>query len=695
MDVVDRLNMRTEYQILNDAIRDEIRRSASSVVSLGYMLRRMMDEKLWEGHYDSLDEYLRQELHMDYTQACRFEAINRKYSIGGRNMHIDDKWEGYSQSVLIEMLNMPPELEEKVTPDMTVRQVREMKRQARQEKEKEKEKVRAESAMEKSVAGISVTADAGQQEHVASRGVPEEPDQPGQQGSGYQEIPVRGEILDAEFREVGMCEVEMPVEDAGHSPEPELQETVATSQPEKSAYGLEKSVYPEGSLIAEAGCGNKYDCFSCAQDCGIRQKYRYCMFAPLGNPFGCDRMESLEGIRKEMGERCQFINNSLANHTAGTNEAAPCCTECTEDCAFRCRRSRRMEADRVRKTSGGSTQDMEPDLWETVATPQCPELDRPDKMIKQYLDDFAEDFISGNIEWILADYRNRAQDVAPIPGEIKKYLGLDGRVQCFKSRSKPFPELMHITLFDDYIQLCTGIDTVLGNFDWFYLAAAIQRKWPTVIEKMVNAGKEPKPVVTVREQPAEPQVTVPEEQDGGIKDELAEVGRILAAEQKTLNDYLAVAAEDGEFPERLMFKQKAIVAALEAYACSLEAESEAAQEPEEKKQPPLPPLKNNNQRKEWLRFYKDWGLWYRDENIGVDYYKYDFENGARLIAEVYQEEATKYCDAYESSHFHLVGGPKPPEDQHGICRWQRHGKYSRYPNSETELVEFLKELQKK
>ena len=136
MDAMDRLNMRSEYQILNDAIKDEIRRSASSVVSLGYMLRRMMDEKLWEGHYDSLDEYLRQELHMDYTLACRFEAINRKYSIGGKNVHIADKWENYSQSVLIEMLNMPPELETKVTPDMTVRQVRELKRQARQERKK-------------------------------------------------------------------------------------------------------------------------------------------------------------------------------------------------------------------------------------------------------------------------------------------------------------------------------------------------------------------------------------------------------------------------------------------------------------------------------------------------------------------------------------------------------------------------------
>ena len=137
MDVVDRLNVRSEYQILNDAIKDAIRRSASSVVMLGHMLRRMMDEKLWEGHYSSLDDYLRAELHMDYTMACRFEAINRKYSIGGRSGHIDEKWEDYSQGVLIEMLNMPPELEAEVTPDMTVRQVRELKRQARQKKENE------------------------------------------------------------------------------------------------------------------------------------------------------------------------------------------------------------------------------------------------------------------------------------------------------------------------------------------------------------------------------------------------------------------------------------------------------------------------------------------------------------------------------------------------------------------------------
>ena len=184
-----------------------------------------------------------------------------------------------------------------------------------------------------------------------------------------------------------------------------------------------------------------------------------------------------------------------------------------------------------------------------------------------------------------------------------------------------------------------------------------------------------------------------EKQDSGIKDEVAEVKGILAGEQKMLDDFLEASKEDGSVLETPMYRRQAItVSALTEMLRRMEG-SEAG--PEERGQPPLPPLKNNEQRREWLKSYKDWGLWYRDENIGAEYYKFDFDNGARLIAEVYQEVATEYCGAYESSYLHLVGGPKPPKDQHGCSRWQRHGKYSRYPNSETELAEFLKEVQRK
>lgn len=118
--------------------------------------------------------------------------------------------------------------------------------------------------------------------------------------------------------------------------------------------------------------------------------------------------------------------------------------------------------------------------------------------------------------------------------------------------------------------------------------------------------------------------------------------------------------------------------------------------PSEPIQPELPDLKNNDQRKEWLRGYKNWGLWYEDENIGCRYYKYDFENGARLIAETYQIPKREYCDEYEVCYFHLVGGPEPPKDKTGgYGKWQRHEKYNKHPSSETELVEFLKYAGKK
>ena len=69
-------------------------------------------------------------------------GINRKYSLGGNSEDIDEKYKEYSQGLLVEMLNMPPELEAKVEPDMTVKQVREIKRQARQKSVKMRPDVR-------------------------------------------------------------------------------------------------------------------------------------------------------------------------------------------------------------------------------------------------------------------------------------------------------------------------------------------------------------------------------------------------------------------------------------------------------------------------------------------------------------------------------------------------------------------------
>ena len=119
----------TEYDRLDGLIKDSMKRSASEVVQLGYFLRRMMEEGLYSVYYTCFDAYLEEEVHMDYTMASRFIGINKKYSVGGQSEVIDEKYEDYSQGVLIEMLSMPPELEVKVTPEMTVKQVRKIKQE--------------------------------------------------------------------------------------------------------------------------------------------------------------------------------------------------------------------------------------------------------------------------------------------------------------------------------------------------------------------------------------------------------------------------------------------------------------------------------------------------------------------------------------------------------------------------------------
>lgn len=112
----------------------------------------------------------------------------------------------------------------------------------------------------------------------------------------------------------------------------------------------------------------------------------------------------------------------------------------------------------------------------------------------------------------------------------------------------------------------------------------------------------------------------------------------------------------------------------------------------------LPEMKNNDQRKAWLRAYKDWGLWYEDKNIGVKYYKYDFQNGARLIVEEYapdpgEQKSWWVSRTTETYYMHLVGGPEP-DRAGGVPKWTYHTRYDKFPNSETELCEFLKGLQK-
>ena len=216
--------------------------------------------------------------------------------------------------------------------------------------------------------------------------------------------------------------------------------------------------------------------------------------------------------------------------------------------------------------------------------------------------------------------------------------------------------------------------------------------------KRCENAAENKKIVDEKQQIIEliPEAWPPELKDIPVPSMIAMDDILQDAEEK-LKNYLSVA--DQGIPGRTILKYQLIAGGLRIIKnlvrdCLDDENKDDGKNVME--QLPLPVMRNNDQRKEWLRNYKAWGLWYTDEHIGVRYYKYDFANGARLIAEEYDRDTVHsqwVSDNTESYYMHLIGGPEP-ERKSGIPKWTQHGRYNKFPNSESELVEFLKEVQR-
>ena len=339
-------------------------------------------------------------------------------------------------------------------------------------------------------------------------------------------------------------------------------------------------------------------------------------------------------------------------------------------------------------------------------------LKKPSEQEGKYLKLLAKHLIKSMYSWFLEDYTNRVLMVSKSPEEIKRKLGINHRTRYFSTEKG----VAHANLFDDYVQLWDEKSNYIGDYDWFYLAVAIQSMWNNIaLDRIRKTAAEPeeippevqqetqeelqnKPVAPAQQnEEVELQQEVKEElQTEAVKKEQQTEKyeqtteqtdiELLKEELEKAQRYLTMLSEEFTEKDIRMRKQKLIVGALAGMIAELDNEFP------EPVQPPLPKLKNNEQRKEWLKNYREWGIWYKDEHMGAAYYRYQFENGTTLIVEEYEKES-EYTGTYTSSYFHLVRGPEP-ERKSGILKWNVHEKYNRYPNSETELIEFLKKIQR-
>lgn len=123
-------------------IRNRLQETAENFVIIGYRLKQIRDSKMYEKEYSSLSAFALQEYGLSKDVVSRFIKINDKFSLDGNSMELKAEYRGYGYSKLQEMLSLTPEEEEQVSPEMTVKEIRQIKDSRNQETEEEAEENR-------------------------------------------------------------------------------------------------------------------------------------------------------------------------------------------------------------------------------------------------------------------------------------------------------------------------------------------------------------------------------------------------------------------------------------------------------------------------------------------------------------------------------------------------------------------------
>lgn len=117
-------------------------------------------------------------------------------------------------------------------------------------------------------------------------------------------------------------------------------------------------------------------------------------------------------------------------------------------------------------------------------------------------------------------------------------------------------------------------------------------------------------------------------------------------------------------------------------------EMRVAGECEREVQPELPRLKNNDQRKEFLKTYRDWPIWFEVPQADEVYYRYILPDGSAIVICEYKE----YCGWWKNQYI-----DKDPDgtftEEYLLEPGYKH--LHNCKTNETALIRKIMEVQKK
>ena len=113
---------------MKESLKKDLIGVQESFVRIGYKLRKIADEKLYEKDgYKSITDFAKAEYGLTASTVSRFIKINERYSVEGYSDRLRPEFADFGSSKLSEMLTLPDGDIEMITPGTTRETIRELK----------------------------------------------------------------------------------------------------------------------------------------------------------------------------------------------------------------------------------------------------------------------------------------------------------------------------------------------------------------------------------------------------------------------------------------------------------------------------------------------------------------------------------------------------------------------------------------
>lgn len=627
--------------------------TAREYVAIGHWMRRIRDDKLFlEEGYKNFEEYVRHKYHRDPGWASNCIKVNKKFSIDGNSPYLAEQYRDYNKSQLVELAYMTEEQRMEAGPDMSVKAMKEMRKQEQAETKK------------------VVTSQLSDQTSSA----PELTDQTTAKAQQEELTPIeRGCITGLSPHGNCVCCGADGVKCCG--------------QCDKDCNGrcgwLDEQETEQPVPKMEYELRGKY-CDAAARKL-IESKHEW---------FAADHMnrvlqvnESEKQLKEQLvGKEAWYFMDPYGNGIAHMNlfqdyiqffDGNSWVGEC--EWFYLCAAIQGMwnviviekaQAEQPAPMGPGKEEKLPDESWNIGELPQAKE-----KHLKQLAKKLVERLGSK----IVLD------EMSSIPSEetIEKATWQLGRM-----------EPGGIELQDGAVAYaCQGIiEFFRGEED---LGVCSYARFATQARKALSEWSD--------QVPGESQEAEPEEDEQKPEVIDAEFSEVNELGDDYLTD-LQIAQRELERANRLLEKclrglpdetnisirgMKLKVAALASFICDLDDIENPPPKPE---QPELPILKNNDQRAAFVDAYESWPIWIETEETGERYYRYDLQDGTSMVVKVYHAMLFDYN--------HTFDGKWEDRFTEGYGRHEYYllepGKFFR--NCETNrsaLIDKLKEIQKK